>query len=80
VKGGLSIIKAEQEALIGMAKAQVKDTKREANMSLHNATKVGKGGRAVTSPTLLEVYCNVMELMRIRNEIIMVATECDVLQ
>jgi hypothetical protein len=81
VKGGLSIIKAEQEALVGIAKAQVKGARgREANATLHTAAKPGKGARAVASPSLLEVYCNIMELMRIRSEIIMVATECDVLQ
>jgi hypothetical protein len=63
-----------------MAKAQFKDGRKDGNAHLHNISKPSHKARAVASPSMLEVYCNVMELMRLRNEIIMVASECAVLQ
>ena len=72
-------MKAEQRALIGVAKATMKEDSKGAPMQdLINANKV-RTQRCITAPSLLELYCNTMELMRLRQEIIMVASECAVL-
>jgi hypothetical protein len=36
--------------------------------------------RQILVPSLLQTYCNVIELLRMRQEIIFAATECTVLQ
>jgi hypothetical protein len=39
----------------------------------------GAGDRNIKTPPLLELYCNLTELQRIRNELIMTASENAVL-
>jgi len=36
--------------------------------------------RQIQVPSLLQTYCNVIELLRLRQEIFLAATECTVLQ
>lgn len=37
-------------------------------------------GRNIDVPSQLQTYCNAVELMRLRHEIILAATECSVLE
>jgi hypothetical protein len=36
--------------------------------------------RNISAPSMLKLYCNLVELHRLRNEIILAASECTVLQ
>jgi hypothetical protein len=67
---------AEKEALAGIAKMKV----RSYNAYTIN-NKVGDvlNKRGITVPSMLNVYCNMMELQRLRNEIILAASETAVL-
>jgi hypothetical protein len=67
----------EKNAIAGVAKAKV-----DKKSSIPNVSRVTDilNLRNVIVPSLLEVYCNMMELYRLRNEVILAATETQLLQ
>lgn len=71
------IIKAEKDLVAGMAK------KKGAGQTVNIANLVANSGvskRNIEVPSLLEIYCNLCELTRLRNEIILAASETCVLK
>jgi len=89
VPGGASIVKDEREALVGTAKATlrlaekkktVKDVAKDIKCNLTANTGHNGGERKITPPVLLEVYCNMTELVRLRSELINAASETAILQ
>ena len=43
-------------------------------------SKIGKDDKTVRSPSMLRMACNLMEVIRIREELIMRVSECNILQ
>jgi len=70
------MLAAEKEAVAGMAKSKVKQYQ-----TFQAANKVGDvlSRRNIAIPPMLYIYSNIMELHRLRNEIILAASECAVL-
>lgn len=61
--------------------AQKKAQKTAVNFTSIYATQLKvSANRNVDVPSQLEIYCNMMELMRLRHEIILAQAECHVLQ
>lgn len=69
-----------KQAMVGEAKR--KGTQEEGGGSDAAKTVIfpGTKGRSIEVPNLLTIFCNTIELMRLRHEIILAATECCVLQ
>ena len=69
------LMQVEKESIAGMAKSKVKQ------ISMMGTTKVGDvlNRRNITVPSMLTIYCNMIELHRLRNEIILAATETQLL-
>lgn len=61
----------EKEAITRMAKEKVK-IKIPASL---NANVTNYGQRRVQTPSMLQTYCNMIELVRLRNELILTASE-----
>jgi hypothetical protein len=79
IPGGASIVKSEKEALVGMAKASLGAQKASLNDLVAQTRNNMNNSRNVDVPALLELYCNMMEFMRLRSELIMTASDTDVL-
>ena len=45
-----------------------------------NAQMGLSSNRNIDVPSMLQTYCNIVELMRLRHEIILAASECSVLE
>ena len=75
------LIRAEKEAIAGIArfKAQTTDYTEVMVDLMHGKVSDAINRRNITAPTMLRVYCNMMELSRLRSEIIMAASECAML-
>jgi len=60
----------EKEALTRIAKEKVKEKLPQIlTLNLPNAN------RKVNTPSMLHIYCNIVELLRLRHELILNATE-----
>jgi hypothetical protein len=60
------------KASLGAQKASLNDLVAQTRNNMNNS-------RNVDVPALLELYCNMMEFMRLRSELIMTASDTDVL-
>ena len=47
---------------------------------MHGKVSDAVNRRNITCPTMLKVYCNMMELNRLRSELIITASECAMLR
>ena len=64
----------DKNSVVGLAKE--KSTANE--KTIGEQVSVLKS-RQITVPSLLQTYCNMVEFLRLRHEIIMAATECHIL-
>lgn len=62
-----------------MAKASLGRQKASMNDLVNQTRQNMNTNRNIDVPMLLELYCNMMELMRLRSELIMTASDVDVL-
>lgn len=65
-----------------IAKLRAKDLQSNLDVNdqlLHSQVHIAPN-RNINIPTLLEVYCNLLEFLRIRNELILCASEVAVLE
>jgi hypothetical protein len=76
------LIQAEKHALVGIAKDKVgRSEYTEIMADLFRGGKTDTmNQRNVVVPSLLKTYCNMVELHRLRSEIILTASECAILQ
>lgn len=74
------LLETEKSAIVGVAKAKV-DTGMNQGVEdlLHGNVSDILNIRNITVPSLLKTYSNMMELHRLRNEIILAASETEIL-
>ena len=82
VQGADYLIKCEKHVIANIAKVKAKATDYDQAVLDLLSSKYGTdalGNRNVTVPSLLKVLSNVMELHRLRSEVMLAASECAVL-
>lgn len=74
------VIKMHKQALVDSAKR--KSNEKAINIEHVIATSQIQisNNRNIDVPTQLQTYCNIVELMRLRHEIILAASECNMLE
>jgi hypothetical protein len=81
--GAQYLIECEKRAIASTAKAKVETTDYDlaiAELIKDKEEKDEIATRNITVPSMLSLFCNMMELHRLRNEIILAASECEILQ
>ena len=66
--------------MVDMAKRKATSKSVNINHILATAQIPLGNSRNIEVPSLLHIYCNMMELMRLRHEIILAASECKALK
>jgi hypothetical protein len=71
------LLLTEKTAIAGVAKNKVESQKTEQGIDdlINGNVNDLLNLRNIVAPSLLKIYCNMMELHRLRNEIILAATE-----
>lgn len=75
------MIQSEKNAIAGVAKfkAQSSDYTEVMADLLHGNVSDAINRRNIVVPSMLKTYCNMMELHRLRSEIILAVSECAML-
>ena len=74
------VIKSYKQQMVDIAKRKAAASSVNINHILATSQIQVTNNRNIEVPSQLEIYCNMMELMRLRHEIILTMSECQVLK